>query len=248
MISAIIIDDEPNCIKSLRHDLDMFCPQVTVMADCKSAREGIAAIEKFQPDLVFLDVEMPVMNGFDMLEALQPVNFQVIFITAHDRFAVRAFRVSAVDFLTKPVDSHELADAVEKVAQRARVSSPDAALLHLLENIRLPEAQQRLTVPVRDGYELIPVADIIYCKAVGAYTEIVLTDKKLLSSRSLGITEQSLSTDTFERIHHSVLINIHRVKRFKKTEGSSIIMDNGDELAVARARKARLMLRLGIKY
>lgn len=247
MIKAIIIDDEPNCIKSLQHDLAMFCPDVHVIDCCHSAAEGIAAIKKLLPDVVFLDVEMPKMNGFDMLDKLQPINFHVIFVTAHDRFAVRAFRVSAIDFLTKPVDSNELIEAVEKVKRSNTNTITDLTLQNLLQNLKLPEPLQKLTVPVRDGYELIATDEIIYCKATGAYTDIVLKERKLLSSRSLGTTEQALPADMFERIHHSLLINIHHVKQFRKNEGSFIVMDNGDELPVARARKERLMQRLGIK-
>jgi len=248
MIKAIIIDDEANCLTALLNDIKMFCPNVSVAAVCSSAREGMMIIEKHRPDLIFLDVEMPRMNGFEMLEAMEKTNFHIIFTTAHDQFAARAFRVSAVDYLLKPIDTEELVSAVTKAEGLiAGKKNSHKAIANLLHNAGLPDEQQKIAIPSRHGYEFIPINDILYCKAEGAYTNLVLRNKKMLLSRSLGETEQMLPALLFERAHHSLLVNIRHIKSYSKSDGCFIIMENGDQLSVSRARKEQLLTRLGVK-
>lgn len=249
MIKAIIIDDEPNCITALQNDIKMFCPEVTVTAGCHSAKEGLLCIKRDHPDLIFLDVEMPWMNGFEMLEILdKEINFQIIFTTAYDQFAAKAFRVSAVDYLLKPIDSNDLINAISKVKKALQDKEGYHKISNLLQNTKAPAEQQRIAIPNREGYDFVPVNEIIYCKANGAYTDIILLNKKkLLLSKSLGETEELLPAEIFERIHHSLIVNAQHVTQYKKTSGSSIIMNNGDELNVAKSKKDQLLLRLGIK-
>jgi two-component system, LytTR family, response regulator len=248
MIKAIIIDDEANCITALQNDLKMLCPQVTVADVCRTAREGLQAIKKHQPDLVFLDVKMPGMTGFDMLETIADISFQVIFTTAHDEFAARAFRVSAVDYLLKPIDGDELATAVNKAIHLISHPKNDPRpVTNLIHNAGVPPEQQRIAIPHRTGYDFVPIHDILYCKAEGAYTTVVLQDRKLLLSRSLGETEQMLPMQLFERAHHSLLVNIRRIVSFSREDGSYIVMDNGDQLTVSRTRRDALLARLGVK-
>lgn len=249
MIKAILIDDEAGCITALQTDIKMFCPEVTICDSCFSAKEGLLSIKRNGPDLIFLDVEMPWMNGFEMLEILdKEINFQIIFTTAYDQFAVRAFRVSAIDYLLKPIDSNDLINAVEKVKKALHDKEGNDKISNLLENTKVSLEQQRIAVPNRDGYEFILVRDIIYCKGNGAYTDIVLSNnKKMTLSGSLGETESLLPAEWFERIHHSLLVNIRHINQFKKTSGSSIVMNNGDELSVAKSKKDQLLLRLGVK-
>ncbi len=227
----------------------MFCPEVVVVACCHSAKEGLLCINRNSPDLVFLDVEMPWMNGFEMLEILnKDISFKIIFTTAYDQFAAKAFRVSAVDYLLKPVDSTDLISAVEKVKKMAPEKERDPNIGNLLQNMKAPIEQQRIAIPNREGYTFVPVSEIIYCKANGAYTDIILDKgKKLLLSRSLGETEGLLPAEMFERIHHSLIVNIQHINQFKKTSGSFIVMNNGDELSVAKSKKDQLLLRLGVK-
>ena len=247
-MKAIIIDDEINCIKTLQHDLAVFCPDVDVIDSCQSGKEGLLSIKRNGPDLIFLDVEMPWMNGFEMLEILDTtIRFQIIFVTAYNQFAVKAFRVSAVDYLLKPVDNDDLIQAVAK----ARKAAPENSYSHisnLLHNSKTSVAQQRIAIPNKEGYEFIPVEKIMYCKASGTYTEIFIENSpKRLLSKSLGEVESTLPAELFERIHHSVLVNLSCISQYKKNNGSSIIMKNGDELTISKSKKEHLMIRLGLK-
>ena len=203
MIKAIIIDDEQHCVKALLNDLQKNCPAIEVMDVCQSAKEGIMSIKKNNPDLVFLDVEMPWMNGFEMLEVLGEINFSVIFTTAHDEFAAKAFRISAVDYLLKPIDANDLKSAVQKVEKKLDEGSNLQHISNLLRNMRQPSADQKIALPQREGYEFVDVSSIIYLSAEGAYTKVLMQEKKsMLISRTLGDVEELLPPELFQRIHH----------------------------------------------
>src|SRR6185312_12328979 len=161
MIRSIIIDDEQHCIKSLSKDIELHCPSIEIIDTCNSAKEGLMAIKKNSPELVFLDVEMPWMNGFEMLQILGDINFSIIFTTAHDQFAAKAFRISAVDYLLKPIDAGDLKEAVKKVQQKIEQQQGHANIENLLRNIKQPSTQQKIALPYRDGYEFVEVANII---------------------------------------------------------------------------------------
>src|SRR6187455_21059 len=161
MIRSIIIDDEQHCVNALLNDLQQHCPSIEVADTCNSAKEGIMSIKKLNPDLVFLDVEMPWMNGFEMLQILGDVNFSIIFTTAHDQFAAKAFRLSAVDYLLKPVDANDLKVAVQKVEKKMDEGSNIQHITNLLRNMRQPSTEQKIAFPQREGYEFIDVASII---------------------------------------------------------------------------------------
>src|SRR6186713_517761 len=180
MIHSIIIDDEQHCIKALVNDLQKNCPTVEVVDICNSAKEGMLSIKKHKPDLVFLDVEMPWMNGFEMLELLGDIKFSIIFTTAHDEFAAKAFRISAVDYLLKPVDANDLEVAVQKVEKKLEEGSNLQHITNLLRNMRQPSTEQKIAFPQREGYEFIDVASIIYCEAQGAYTKVFIAEKKTI--------------------------------------------------------------------
>src|SRR3569833_241684 len=188
MINAIIIDDELNCVTALKYDLQQFCPEVTIVDACTSGQDGILSIKAHTPDLVFLDIEMPVMNGLQMLEQLNDsIRFQLIFTTAYDQFAARAFRLSAVDYLLKPIDAGDLQAAVEKVKQQLRLPKVNYGNLHNLRyNFNHPYNEQRVAFPHRDGYDFIDIKNIAFCKADGAYTRVTLYDgKSMLLSKTL---------------------------------------------------------------
>src|SRR6186997_2781224 len=170
MLRSILIDDEPQNAVILKKDLEMHCPAVEVIAVCHSAKEGIMSIKKEKPDLVFLDIEMPWMNGFEMLEMLDEINFSTIFTTAHDQFAAKAFRISAVDYLLKPIDSNDLKVAVQKVEKKMDEGSNIQHIHNLLRNMKQPSSNQKIALPQREGYEFVDVSSIIYCSAEGAYT------------------------------------------------------------------------------
>jgi len=248
MIRAIIIDDEPQNAGILKKDLETHCPFVQTIAVCYSAKEGILSIRKEKPELVFLDIEMPWMNGFEMLEVLGEINFSIIFTTAHDQFAAKAFRISAVDYLLKPIDAADLKAAVKKVEEKLHIQQGHANIENLLQNIKQPSSQQKIALPYKEGYEFIEVSQIIYCQAEGAYTKVFLDNKKyILVSKTLGDIEELLPSSIFQRIHHSTVVNLGYVTHFVRSDGGYVKMRTGEQLTVSKSKKESLMERLGLK-
>ena len=248
MIKAIIIDDEQNCIDSLLFDLQKHCKEVNVLETCTSPKQGILSIKKLKPDLVFLDVQMPWMSGFEMLELFDEINFAIIFTTAFDQFAAKAFRISAIDYLLKPIDTNDLKEAIRKASEKIQQKSGTDNIANLLQNIKKPEVNQRIAVSGREGYEFIEAGKIIYAKAEGSYTHVFLNDKrKLIISKTLSDIEELLPTEHFQRIHHSTLVNLSHVTHLFKTDGGFVVLDNGEKLVVSKSKKDSLMERLGLK-
>lgn len=248
MLRSIIIDDEPQNAAVLKSDISMHCPLVEIISVCHSAKEGIMSIKKEKPDLVFLDIEMPWMNGFEMLEMLDEIHFSIIFTTAHDQFAAKAFRISAVDYLLKPIDATDLKEAVKKVQQKIELQHGNANIENLLRNIRQPSSQQKIALPNRDGYEFVEVAHIVYCQAEGAYTKVFLNNKKyILVSKTLGDIEELLPHDLFQRTHHSIVVNLSFVTHFVKGDGGYVKMQTGEELPVSKSKKETFLEKLGLQ-
>lgn len=248
MIKAIIIDDEQNCIDSLLFDVQRHCQEVNVLETCTTPKQGILSIKKLKPDLVFLDVQMPWMSGFEMLELIDEINFAIIFTTAFDQFAAKAFRISAIDYLLKPIDTNDLKEAIKKASEKIQQKSGTDNIANLLQNIKKSEVNQRIAVPGREGYEFIEAGKIIYAKAEGSYTHVFLNDKrKLIISKTLSDIEELLPTEHFQRIHHSTLVNLSHVTHLFKTDGGFVVLDNGEKLVVSKSKKDSLMERLGLK-
>ncbi len=247
MIHSIIIDDEQHCVKALLNDLQRNCPSVEVLDSCYSAKEGIMSIKKNNPALVFLDVEMPWMNGFEMLEVLGDINFAIIFTTAHDEFAARAFRISAVDYLLKPIGADDLKEAVKKAEQKLQQTG-NLHIENLLQNIKRPSGQQKIALPYKEGYEFVEVSHINYCQAEGAYTKVFLDNRKyILVSKTLGDIEELLDEDLFQRIHHSTVVNLGFITHFVRSDGGYVKLQTGEQLPVSKSKKEGLMERLGLK-
>ena len=248
MIRSVIIYDEQNCIDSLAFDLARHCPEVEIIETCTSPKQGLVTIRKQKPDLVFLDVQMPWMNGFEMLEIIDEINFSIIFTTAFDQFAAKAFRLSAIDYLLKPIDTNDLKEAVKKVSEKIALKTGAANIDNLLQNINKPENKQRIAFAGRDGYEFIEIESIVFARAEGAYTHVFLNNKrKLVISKTLSDIEEMLPVNQFQRIHHSTLVNISHVTHFYKSDGGYIVLDNGEKLIVSKSKKESLMERLGLK-
>lgn len=242
MIKAILIDDEKNSRESLRKKLQVHCPNVQVIAECANGLEGIAAIEAHQPDVVFLDIEMPHMNGFTMLQQLPQKNFALIFTTAYNQYAINAIRHSALDYLVKPVEVTELVNAVAKVTEKQRQPIQSAQLSILEQLIAKETAPARIAVATQSGLEIIYISNIIYLEATGNYTYIYLSDEKpLLASKTLKEFEDILPTDQFFRIHNASLVNVSAIKKYNKGEGGQVVLTNGTLLDVARRRKEELV-------
>ncbi len=248
MIKSLIIDDEPHCIEALKADLEIHCPNIEICATCLSGKEGILAIRKHKPRLIFLDVDMPWMNGFEMLEMFDHIDFCIIFTTAYDKFAAKAFRISAVDYLLKPLDISDLKHAVKKAEEKILSSEGSVNIQNLLHNIRQPAELQKIAFPKRDGYEFIRAEDILYCSAEGSYTTIHLTgNKKFLVSKTLGDIEELLPLDIFQRIHHSTIVNTQHITNLIRSDGGYVLLDNNEKLMISKAKKEALMQKLGLK-
>jgi two-component system LytT family response regulator len=243
MIKAIIIDDEVHCIDTLSLQLQHYCPQVEVAACCRSAEEGRAAIDRIVPDVVFLDIEMPVMNGFQLLEQLKGASFSVIFTTSFDQYALKAIRFSALDYLLKPIDAKELIAAVNKVMSRP--APPKTEQYEMLLN----RVQNRLSVfskialPTPDGYELLNIAEIIYCEADDNYTRFYVKDKRKITVTQMlkEVEEQLQEFPHFARVHHSYIINMNEVSRYVRGDGGYVVMSDGTTVNVSRSRKETLL-------
>lgn len=244
---AILIDDEPFCTKGLEIELGKHCPNIEVIGAYNSPKEGLKQIKKLKPDVVFLDIQMPWLSGFELIELLSPIDFEVIFVTAFDEFAVKAFRVCALDYLMKPISPEDLITAVSKLKGRNKMhKSQTAQYDYLLQYIQEPiHTHPKLSVPNSDGFDLIPIDTIIYCKADDCYTEIVKTDgTKQLVSRVLKKVEGQLQDYNFERVHQSYLINMDHLMQFHRSDGGYVVMINGDRINVSRSKKAGLLQRL----
>ena len=247
MVRAIIVDDEKFCIEVLEELLAIHCPLVQVVATCQSAEEGMEAARKHEPDLVFLDIEMPRMNGFDMLKKLLPFHFDVIFTTAYDNYAIRAFKYSALDYLLKPIDADDLKAAVEKYMHPKAQRNYSAQLDLLVENIRQmnPSLIHRIAIPTVEGLIMLPIKDIIYCEANSSYTIIHLVKKeKIVSAKTLKEYEELLEAHNFYRVHNSHLINLSFVEKYVKGDGGYVIMTDQSTIGVSRGRKESFVARL----
>lgn len=241
---AIIIDDELNCRRIMELLLNKVCTDVEIITMCESGTEGIAAIQTHQPDLVFLDIEMQDMSGFDMLKKLPEPSFEVVFTTAYDQFALDAFKVNALDYLLKPIDEEDLIKAVEKVKSRLADNSPNKQITALLEQLQKSygTTHQTITLPSQQGLDFIEVENIIYCQSDRNYTYVFIKDeKRKMISKTLKEIQAMLPEDQFFRVHHSFVINLHHIKKYVKTDGGYLIMSNGDVVKISRNKKDLLL-------
>ncbi len=247
MLKAIIIDDERSSRNALRQKLINHCPEVTVIAECENGEEGIRDIEETNPDIIFLDVEMPRMNGFTMLQQLQQHNFEIIFITAYDHYAIKAIKFSALDYLVKPVEISDLKTAVEKAAEKRKKSTGNTSLETLLHNLMNKEKEQhRIAIPSMDGLQFVATGNIIYLEANSNYTNFYLiNDKKITVSKTLKEFDELLPGSIFIRIHHSYIININCIEKYIRGEGGQVLMKNGVVLDVARRKKEDFLKIIG---
>ena len=245
MLKAIIIDDEPYCCEILAAMLDVDCPDINVVNISNNGADALKAIRQFSPDIVFLDVEMPKMNGFEMLEQLDSINFHLIFTTSYDQYALKAIRFSAIDYLLKPVDREELKNAIEKVRQRIQIPLPQQIEL-LMQKIRQPSKPvNKIALPTMEGLQLIPIESIVSCESDDNYTNLKLkSGKKLLVTRSLKDIEETLEQHSFIRVHRSHLVNLNEIEKYIKGEGGYLVMSDGSSIDVARNKKEVLLRKL----
>ncbi|MBD2702756.1 LytTR family transcriptional regulator DNA-binding domain-containing protein [Spirosoma sp. BT702] len=246
MLKAIIIDDEPNAVGLLALRLSQHCPQVDVVASCTNSHKGIQAILDYRPDIVFLDIEMPQMNGFQLLEAVGGISFSLVFVTAYDKFALKAFRYSAIDYLLKPIDTQELIQAVARVEKQQKTAPEQLEALKQQFNNPGKPFPDRIALPYQNGVSFVNLKDILYCEADDNYTKFYLVDgQHHLVTKPLREIQDLLEERDFLRIHRQFLINLSHIKKFVKGEGSYVVMSNQQTIPVSRAQKDRLMERFG---
>ena len=246
MINAIIIDDEVHCIDTLSILLQDYCPEVVVKDRCANAKNGLASIEKYSPDLVFLDIQMPVVNGFQMLEKLGKIPFAVIFTTGYDQYAIKAIRFSALDYLLKPIDPKELVEAVQKVISQKHLPAFDQINLLIDKLQKSEQGISRIAIPTSEGFELILADQVIRCEADNNYTHVYLKDKRRITAcRTLKeLEEQMEDFPFFLRVHHSYVANLNEINRYIRGEGGYLVMSDGSTVNVSRSRKDLLLRKL----
>ena len=237
-LKTIIVEDEANSREILRNYLAKYCSSVELVAEAGTIKEGLAEIEKHSPDLVFLDVEMPFGNAFDLLEQLPNRSFETVFVTAYNQYAIDALNSHVAYYLMKPINIDELIRAVDYVHE---VRKKEDALEGRVLQSNFKKTEGKITLPQQDGFQVLDVADIYFCKADDNYTEIFLAEKKILVSKTLKYFEQALEGFPFSRIHKSYLVNVNEIKKYKKGKGGSVVLSNGKELSVSASRKAALL-------
>lgn len=240
---CVIVDDEKNVVEIISGLLEQYCPHIEIVGVANDCKGGSALIQKMVPDLVFLDVEMGDGTGLDLIESLSEKNFQTIFITAHEKYALKAFKLSAIDFLLKPVSPDELVEAVTKAGKMIKMGSMEKQLEVLIDCIRgNGAAQRKIVLTDYESIHLVNVEDIMWCSAQGSYTSFKLIDgTEILVSRNLKSYIGLLPNQAFARIHHSYLVNINHIKRFERAEGGVVVMNNGVTLPVSVRKKDGLL-------
>ncbi len=242
MISAIIIDDEAKGRLALREKIAGYCPQIEILAEAADGPDAILKITRYKPQLIFLDIEMPRMNGFEMLNELTEKNFHIIFTTAYDQYAITAIKYAAFDYLLKPIDIEELKTAVAKIDATANKETKKQAEW-LQQNIAHPKKHlNKLVIPTLEGLHFYDINDIVYLEANSNYTSIyLLNNLKIVASKTLKDFEELLPPEIFFRTHHSYVINLKFIKRYIKGDGGQIEMQNGAYIDVSRRKKEEFL-------
>lgn len=245
MIRAIILDDEHNSVETLQWKIENFCPEVKVVETFNDPIRGLEWLRGNEVDLVFLDIEMPNLSGFDVLEAIETVTFDVIFTTAYDQYGIQAVKFSALDYLLKPVRNKELIDAVERYANKTVKSNPNMQIASLLQNLKSESETgrpEKITLATKESLELVAPEEITYCESDSNYTMVYLSDgRKKLISRTLRDFEEMLTRFNFFRPHNSFLVNMNEVREYVKTDGGYIVLKNKQKIPVSKSKRERLM-------
>jgi len=237
-LNAIIVEDEANSREILRNYLAKYCPDVNLLGEASSIQEGLSLIKDTSPDMVFLDVEMPFGNAFDLLDKVPERTFETVFVTAYDQYAMDALNNHAAYYLMKPINIDELIKAVSYVSE---IVKKENALEDQVLTPKLKSVEGKITLPQQDGFQVLDVNDILYCKADDNYTEIFLENKKILVSKTLKYFEEALAEFAFARIHKSYLVNVNEVVKYKKGKGGSVVVSNGKELSVSASKKKEFL-------
>lgn len=238
-LRAIIVDDEANSRLILKNYLHKYCPSVTVLSEAGSVQETLKLLESQEPDILFLDVEMPYGNAFDLLEAVPDRTFEIVFVTAYDQYAVNAINAQVTYYLLKPISIDDLVKAVDHV-QQIKQKEKELQDMQLSPKV-ISVADEKLTIPTQDGFEVLEISEILYCQADDNYTQIFLKNGQKLVSKTLKYFEDLLSGKGFARVHKSYLVNVREIVRYKKGKGGSVALSSGKELVVSSSKKAQLL-------
>lgn len=245
MITAVIIDDESRGRTALREKIREYCPEVELTGEAASGDEGIRLITDLRPGIVFLDIEMPRMDGFEMLHRLPSRNFHLVFTTAYDQYAIKAIKYAAFDYLLKPIDIPELQAAVAR-ARAQSVHQTDSKLAALEQNLALSQGMKKIAIPTLEGLLFFNLGDIVNLEAQSNYTSIhFINHPHLVASKTLKSIEELLPAEMFFRPHHSHIINLKYVKRYIRGDGGQIEMENGHYVDVSRRKKDEFLKMMG---
>lgn len=237
-LKAILIDDEANSREILRNYLAKYCKEVDLLGEATSIEEGLKLIRETELDLIFLDVEMPFGNAFDLMEQVPDRTFETVFVTAYNQYALDALNQHAAYYLMKPINIDELIKAVDYVRE---IKQKENTLADKVLQPKLKSVEGKITLPQQDGFQVLNVAEILYCQADDNYTHIFLENKKILVSKTLKYFEEALSDFAFARIHKSYLVNVNEVVKYRKGKGGSVVVSNGKELLVSASRKKEFL-------
>lgn len=248
MLKCIIVDDEFKSRESLKTIIEKFCENLSVLKVCQNGDEAIEAIHSGKPDIVFMDIQLHKETGFEILERLDKIEFELIFTTAYSEFAIKAFKFSAIDYLLKPIDINDLKVAIEKARKRITGNIAER-IAQLGQNLKSNTFKNsRLAIPATDGLVFVNVDEIIYCEATGNYTNIHMDDgRKFVVSRTLKEYEDLLEGHDFFRIHNSFLINLNSLKKYIRGEGGQVVMSNNQTLDVSKAKKKSFLEKIKMK-
>jgi len=243
MVKAIIVDDEQKSREALNGLIDRYCPEVFVIAQANGCKDGIEKTKKFNPDIVFLDIQMPDGSGFNFLEAFENFNFEVIFTTAHDQYAIQAIKYSALDYLLKPIDPDEMKLAVYRYIQKQDKGQINKNIKVLLDNLKNPASDaKKIILSTSEGMHIISTDDIIRCESDDYYTKFFFVNQtSLLISKTLKQNEAILSDFNFIRPHKSHLVNIKYIKSYLKVDGGFILMTDGSKIPVSRRKRESIV-------
>jgi len=242
-MNALIIEDEPQAVSALKQELSLHCPEITILETAQNVSEGILLIKKYQPDLIFLDIQLSDGLGFDILQEFDNIRFKIIFTTAYSQYALKAIKFSALDYLLKPIDATELKKAVAKATKQSQ-SKLNKKIELFLHNQK--SNNKRIALQTSDGVFIHEVNTIIRCNSEGNYTHIHFTDgSKLLIAKTMKEFDELLSPYNFERIHHSHLINMNHLNSYVNKDGGYIVMSDKKTLPVAQRKKSEFLKKLG---
>lgn len=246
-MKTILIDDEPGSLESLTMEIGLYCPEVEIIGRYSNPAMGLAAIKSLKPDLVMLDIEMPQLDGFKLLQSLEVIDFDLIFITAYDEYAVRAFEFNAIDYLLKPILKKKLVSAIQKVKDNKSKKMDMMQLKALLNNLNIQTGlkMENVALPISNGYVFVNVNDILYAKSESNYTTVcMIDDNKYFLSKTLKEFVKMIDCHCFFRVHHSYFVNMNHVFKYIRGQGGHLVLKNNEQIPVSRSKKEALINRL----